>query len=528
MKNRLRVLVILLGVSGIFISCKKEAVQVQPKVESTAPIPQEIVKMAFDSTLVNSFFEKYPKLKAYEPEVKMLYRKHQFHYVWYDAKGLNQLANLLYGKINTIASEGVKTTIPYKGILMAIFQKDTTSKPSVTKELLISSSYFFYADKVFHGLNVKKRQELGWYLPRKKSSYVDYLDSLIVHPTLIDKDEKEMVGQYFRLKAMLQKYRDIKKTATWDSIPYDPKMDPIAVGDSLETVAKVRQHLFALGAIKTDSKSNVYDEEMAQGVLNYKKSMGMVATNKISAKMIKTLNVSLSTRIQTIKVNMERCRWISNDITKAKEYIVVNIPAYQLTYFKEGKPVLRSNVVVGKVMHETVVFSGMMQYIVFSPYWNVTPSIIKDEIAPAMKKNKNYLEEHDMEWNGGRIRQKPGPKNSLGLVKFLFPNSNNIYLHDSPAKSLFNEASRAFSHGCIRVAKPVELANEILKDDKNWTPEKIDAAMHAGKESWYTLKEKIPVYIGYFTAWVDDDNVIHFYDDVYKRDGRLAEQLFEK
>jgi murein L,D-transpeptidase YcbB/YkuD len=133
-----------------------------------------------------------------------------------------------------------------------------------------------------------------------------------------------------------------------------------------------------------------------------------------------------------------------------------------------------------------------------------------------------------MEWNNGTVRQKPGPKNSLGLVKFLFPNNNSIYLHDTPSKNLFNEEKRAFSHGCIRVAKPKELAIEILKDDKSWTPEKIDAAMHKGKESWYTLKNKIPVYIGYFTAWVDDNGEIHFYDDVYQRDDRLATMLFEE
>jgi murein L,D-transpeptidase YcbB/YkuD len=286
--------------------------------------------------------------------------------------------------------------------------------------------------------------------------------------------------------------------------------------------------LFVLGGLKTDSKSNVYDNAMADAVIEYKKSMGLVATNRISAKMLKTMNVSLADRIKTIMVNMERCRWIPSDITKGKEYIVINIPSYQLTYFKSGKPALRSNVVVGKIMNQTVVFSGMMKFIVFSPYWNVPKSILEKEIKPAIEKNKDYLEQHNMEWNNGQVRQKPGPKNSLGLVKFLFPNSNNIYLHDSPAKSLFDRSSRAFSHGCIRVAKPAELAKMILEDDKNWTPEKIDEAMQSGTESWYTLKNKIPVYIGYFTAWVDDEDVIHFYDDVYKRDGRLEELIFKE
>ena len=199
-----------------------------------------------------------------------------------------------------------------------------------------------------------------------------------------------------------------------------------------------------------------------------------------------------------------------------------------MSYYREGQAPFISDVVVGKDVHKTVVFSGMMKYIVFSPYWNVPKSIVKKEIEPGLAKNSNYLEEHDMERNGGQIRQKPGPKNSLGLVKFLFPNSNNIYLHDSPAKALFNRENRAFSHGCIRVAKAKELAYTILKDDKAWPQAKIDKAMNAGTEKWVTLKTKIPVFIGYFTAWVDSDGTVHFYDDIYKRDDRLAEMIFEK
>ncbi|MGC4041119.1 MAG: L,D-transpeptidase family protein [Flavobacterium sp.] len=240
------------------------------------------------------------------------------------------------------------------------------------------------------------------------------------------------------------------------------------------------------------------------------------------------MNIPVSERIKTIIVNMERCRWVSTDLGKAKEFIVVNIPSYRLNYFKDGKIALTSNVVVGNTMNKTVIFSGMMSYIVFSPYWNVTPNIIKTEILPAMKKDKDYLAKHNMEWNNGNVRQKPGPTNSLGLVKFLFPNTNNIYLHDTPSKSLFASEKRAFSHGCIRVEKPQELANLILQDDPYWTPEKIDKAMHKNKEVWYTLKDKIPVYIGYFTAFVDDEGTINFYKDIYQKDAQLAAMLVEE
>jgi murein L,D-transpeptidase YcbB/YkuD len=212
-------------------------------------------------------------------------------------------------------------------------------------------------------------------------------------------------------------------------------------------------------------------------------------------------------------------------MAKAKEYIFVNIPSYTLMFNRNGERVFESPVVVGKSMSKTVVFSGNMSFVVFSPYWNVPPSILKNEVLPGIKKDKNYLAKHNMEWYDGQVRQKPGKNNSLGKVKFIFPNSNNIYLHDSPVKNLYGRDSRAFSHGCVRVGKPRDLALEVLKDDPEWTPENIDKAMNSGKEKWVALKEKIPVHIGYFTAWVNESGEIYFYEDIYDRDDRLYDIL---
>ncbi|HTD93164.1 MAG TPA: L,D-transpeptidase family protein, partial [Chitinophagaceae bacterium] len=167
-------------------------------------------------------------------------------------------------------------------------------------------------------------------------------------------------------------------------------------------------------------------------------------------------------------------------------------------------------------------------YIVFSPYWNVPPSIIKNEVVPGIKKNKNYLANHNMEWNNGAVRQKPGPANSLGLVKFLFPNSYNIYLHDTPSKSLFSETNRAFSHGCIRLSEPKKMATYLLRKDPAWTNEKITKAMNSGTEKYVTLNPTIPVFIGYFTAWVDSEGRLNFRDDIYGHDKKMAEKMFEQ
>ena len=519
-KSIISLVVIAFCCSALLFSCKKEKVRSADEIES---------EHSFNSNLVAAFFEKHPKLKEYQPQVEKLYTKHSHHYLWYDDKGINEVGDLLYSKIRNLEEEGVTAEVPYKAQLDTVIENaESTSKPNADTELLISSLYFFYADKVFHGLDAKQSEELGWYLPRKKASYVDYLDSLLVRPSLINKDEKEVIGQYYRLREVLQQYRAIEKKGGWKAIAMDAKAKPFKRGDNDPLIAEIRTRLVAGGDLRSDSKSTEYDSDLEAGILNYKKRIGALPDATITPKLVASLSVPVSDRIRTIMVNMERCRWIPANLTKSTEYIVVNIPSYRLTYFKDGKTILLSDVVVGKDANKTVVFSGLMKYIVFSPYWNVPKSIVKKEIQPGIAKNKNYLEEHDMEYDGDNIRQRPGPKNSLGLVKFLFPNSNNIYLHDSPAKSLFNEESRAFSHGCIRVEKAKELANLILKEDKAWTPQKIDAAMQKGEEKWVTLKNKIPVYIGYFTAWVDSEGVVHFYEDIYNRDGRLASMILDK
>lgn len=518
---------IIVAVFLIF-SCKKND---GPNEKSISAVKTETdsSKIPFDSIQIPDFFAKYPLLAPYRSEVEELYSGRKYHYVWFDKNGINEIADLFYNKINNLADEGVLAKVPYKAQLDDIFENQKHSiHPNATTDILISSLYFYYASKVYGGLDSQKIKEIGWYLPQKKQSYVSYLDSLIVNPSLINKNNKEVLGEYYRLKEVLKKYREIEKKGEWNTISIDSGFTRLQPGDSTQMIAQIRQKLFVMGDLKTDSKSLKYDQELEEGVLNFKKRNGNTVTNIITKKNIESMNVSIAQRIKTIMVNMERCRWISNDVAKAKEFIVINIPAFKLTFFRDGKPELVSNVVVGKAMNKTVIFSADMRYIVFSPYWNVPASIIKNEIKPAMAKNSNYLAEHNMEWNGGNIRQKPGPKNSLGLVKFLFPNSNSIYLHDTPSKGLFKEEKRAFSHGCIRVEKPKELAEAILKYDKNWNPKKIEAAMNKGQETWYTLKEKIPVYIGYFTAWVTNDGEIHFYDDVYNRDETLASLIFEE
>ncbi len=485
--------------------------------------------LPFDSTLLPLFYKSYPELNRYRENVREIYRQHKYTDIWYDKLGMVEFGQTLYHKVKELNAEGVSSKFPYQEEISGIFENDVENKLSQTEtDMMLTNLYLFYAEKVFKGIDDTTTTAMGWLLPRKQVSYVVLLDSVMSDPSLMKRDDSVLFGQYYKLRDFLQKYREIEKNGGWQPIDLNPKLKAYKPGDSAKAIGQIRERLFITGEIKQNNQSNKYDDELAEAMNAYQLRNGYNPGKSILPKHIQEMNIPVDERIKKIIVNMERCRWISPEFARAREYIVVNIPSFKMTFLRNGKIELESPVVVGKNVTKTVIFSGMLSYVVFSPYWNLPQSIINKEVKPGMAKNSNYLEKHNMEWNNGQVRQKPGKNNSLGLVKFIFPNSNDIYMHDTPAKSLFSQERRAFSHGCIRVGRPRDLAIALLQDDPLWTPGKIDAAMHSGKEYTYVLKKKIPVYIGYFTAWVDLQGVIHFYDDIYDRDERLAALLFNE
>jgi murein L,D-transpeptidase YcbB/YkuD len=440
-----------------------------------------------------------------------------------------EFGHTLYSKVKAIAAEGVPTKFPYMDTVDGVFEdKGENTLTRTETELMLTNLYLFYAQNVYAGIAESSTKTIEWLLPRKQVAYAALLDSIMADPQKLNRDDTVLFSQYYKLRDVLRRYREIEKKGGWKSIDPAPGLKGYKPGETSQAIGQIRDRLFATGDIQQNNNSNRYDRELVDAVTRYQLRNGFKPDKSISPGLIRDMNVPVGERIKKIMVNMERCRWISPEFANAKEYIAVNIPSYTVTIVRNGKKGFESPVVVGKSATKTVTFSGMMNHVVFSPYWNPPQSIIAKEIKPKLIKNKNYLKTHNMEWNNGRIRQKPGRNNSLGLVKFIFPNSNDIYMHDTPAKSLFEKESRAFSHGCIRVGKPRDFAIEILKDDPNWTSAKIDAAMHAGKESRYSLKKKIPVYIGYLTAWVDSEGRINFYEDIYDRDGRLPSCLLVK
>jgi murein L,D-transpeptidase YcbB/YkuD len=259
-----------------------------------------------------------------------------------------------------------------------------------------------------------------------------------------------------------------------------------------------------------------------KAVENYQKRMGLPVNGKINIATIQEMNKPIEERIMQIMVNMERLRWVP--VQMEKDYLLVNIPEFKLHVFENNKQIWSSNVVVGKAVKQTSIFRDNVSQIIFNPYWDVPNSIYRKEIQPRL--SKNYLAKNNMERYNGGVRQKPGKDNALGKVKFLFPNNYNIYLHDTPSKNLFGETKRAFSHGCIRVENPLWLAQYLLRKDTSWTMEKINVILKTDKTFPVQVNPVVPVYIAYFTAWVDGAGEINFRNDLYGLDKKLTKEIF--
>lgn len=485
----------------------------------------------FDSLEIAAFLNRYPKLKKYEMDISTFYSHRNMAYAWFDKEGLIEHASSLTDRLRNLQYDGVNKELPYTQVLDSLIYEGSLDKVSnstvLNLELMLTARYFAFANIVWEGMDASVSRKSDWNLPRKKVSYEEFLDSLLeTAPEQIKELKRPVNRQYELLRKYLQHYSELDEEGKWFEIMAVNK--PLRPGDSSEVVAQIKKRLNDLGDLKINDGVQIYDAELEKAVKSFQQRYGLRDDGIIGKTTIVEMNVPFKERIKQLMVNMERSRWVPVGLNS--DYLVVNIPEFKLHVNSGDKLLWSCNIVVGKPIHKTAVFSGKLKYIVFSPYWNVPKSIVINEVLKDMRRDRNYLEKHNMEITGYRdgipeIRQKPGPDNSLGLVKFLFPNSYNMYLHDTPAKSLFNESSRAFSHGCMRIQEPFKLAQFLLKNDPSWDDEKINAAMNAGTERTVTLNESVPVFIVYFTAFVDRGGKINFRKDIYERDDRLAEMM---
>lgn len=351
---------------------------------------------------------------------------------------------------------------------------------------------------------------------------------------------------YQRTLAALQKYLRMAKDEVRDPLP--PVQKPIEPGQTYAGLDKLIRRLKFLGDLpqsaNVPAEAQIYSGEVVEAVKRFQVRHGIEADGKIGPQTIVEMNEPMSRRVEQLRLSLERWRWLPHELPEPP--IIVNIPEFKLRAIDApGKPALAMSVVVGKAMRtETPVLEEDMEYVVFWPYWNVPPSILRGEMIPKIVKDRSYLGRNGYEvatlpgtvvtdgavsdgvlsqLRAGKlmVRQKPGPKNALGLIKFIFPNDNNVYLHSTPAQALFGKARRDFSHGCIRVEDPKRLATWVLKNNPGWTKERIENAFAAGKEEQVKLTRTIPVLVLYATALAEEDGRVFFLKDIYGHDKAL-------
>jgi L,D-transpeptidase YcbB len=488
----------------------------------------------FDSVQLDNFLAKNQELEKFKEQYSAFYKQRNYQFAWIDVKGFDEqaihLANLVNNAVSDLQDSSIfigKFNASYNQVLVEGLENLETERILET-ELLLTGQFFNYVAKVYKGMDVNA-EELGWFIPRKKVDLGKLLDTVIKSKDYKVDSYLPFNSQYYKLREQLKIYYELQKKYSWDTFAVAPKM--YKKRDSSLYIKKIKTYLIRLGDLKANDTSKKFTAETEKAIKSFKKRFGLPIDATISKRFIQELNVPIRLRIEQLLVNLERARWLPAE--KDSNYIVVNIPEYKMHIFDSAVNKWDMNVIVGKAATSTVIFTGNLKHIVFSPYWRLPKSIIRNEIMPKYRKDKSYLERNGMEiYAKGDsfplIRQKPGPKNSLGNVKFLFPNSYDIYFHDTPERSLFGANDRSYSHGCIRVGEPAKLAQYLLRKDTTYKPNIIDSLMHLPKEKWVTLPKSVPVFLVYFTTWVDKGGKLNFRKDIYKHDEKMANKLFDR
>ena len=482
----------------------------------------------FDSSLIDSFLFKYKDFETVESELKYFYSVRKYALAWFNNNGITEQAEQLYNRMLHLKKDGLPDSTLYQTALITLFESDITDETRYEVDIMLTAQYFHYSRIIYEGLPEKVTTSLQWFIPRKKIALEALLDSLLQSPAADIFGHEPVYRQYPLLKAQLALYRQLAESDKGIMIIADKKL--YKPGDSSSFILSVKNKLEVLGDLTHNNKSNAFDTALQYAVKDFQKRHGITENGIIAPVFLKELNTSINDRIRQIIINMERCRWIPEKVVG--EYLVVNIPDFRLHAFLDGSLLWSMNVVVGRELRKTVVFNGEITHLVFSPYWNIPPGILRKDVLPAIRRNKNYLARNNMEiagYDGGapRIRQKPGKNNPLGGVKFMFPNSHLIYLHDSPSRSLFEKEDRAFSSGCVRLEDAEKLARYLLRHQPEWTGAAIENAMNAGKEQYVDLKKVMPVFLVYFTSWVDNNGKLNFRKDIYGRDKALHAMMYK-
>jgi murein L,D-transpeptidase YcbB/YkuD len=415
-------------------------------------------------------------------------------------------------------------------------------------DIRITASYFLFTTHLLEGrIRTAGAKDYIW---KRGAPHEDDVALLLMNDSkrelkkeLDDLQPKDL--QYKKLQKVLSEYRELEEND--DYLKKISDVVNLMPGDTSDHIPGIKKRLMLTKDLTPDKigrDSMVYDSALFHAVKRFQRRHGLEEDGVINKELAGYLNMPFRNMTDLIALNLERLRWQPH-LPMKETYIVVNVPEYMLRIYDNKKEIFKMRVVLGSEFNATPIFADTLKYIVFSPTWNVPKSILEEEFLPKLKADPSHysseftffkrgeeIDPTEEDWHAEDIDmaayqavQKPGPSNSLGNVKFIMPNNFNIYLHDTPADRLFNKKDRAFSHGCIRLEKPLELAEYLLSDQKRWNKKSLAGLMQLNEPKHVNLKKNYPVHIVYRTAWVDDQGLINFRKDIYGHDERQLAQL---
>ncbi|MCZ6865385.1 MAG: L,D-transpeptidase family protein [Candidatus Dadabacteria bacterium] len=570
----------------------KEVEKPSPQTQnfSTAKVSQVTRQKIRGSKYAPKILIQTKNIKAYKTLPK-LYEERNYVPLWIENGGPSSQA---YEMIEIIRNSDNEALDPdYYNIseiesILKRIEQDRNSGDSYEAldlaelELLLSNSFLTYTHDLHYGRVRAEQINLELLSGERPVN----LPKLLVTAIETDQVQGTLEGllpkypMYAKLRISLKEYREIAAKGGWQPVAYGDKFKKGARGQRVLALSK---RLKVTGELDSSIPgSEVFDDSLDQAVRKYQQRNGLYVDGVVGKSTIESLNVLVEERISQIELTMERWRLLPQYL--GNRYILVNIANYHLYGVENNNDSINMRIVVGKPQWNTPMFSEEMTHLIINPYWNIPPSIVKDDIAPRIKEDPEYMAKRNIDALGlkapekilveeneivevsenveavevvdgnnpeerklsdaeaeniqaqkeyiskvlsgkYRLRQNPGPGNPLGRIKFLFPNKHSIYLHDTPNRGFFKKAQRNFSHGCIRVEKPLELAEFVLFSNPDWTQSTVQSSINRGRTKTVHLDEAITVYILYFTTWVDNEGSVNFHKDIYGLDKTLYNAL---
>jgi len=487
------------------------------------------------------------------------YERRLYHAAWSDERGPTRLADDLIDALRRADLEGLRSEDYHlAGIeaVLAAVRADAKRGPALAPDrwaeldLLLTDAFLVYGAHLLAGRVNPETLRPEWVSNRRTADIAVVLQAALASGNIagaLEALDPPEVG-YRRLREALARYRELAAAGGWPAIPEGATLH---AGDRGAAVSALRQRLRLEDGIVGEPETqdgDLFSAELEQALEEFQRRHGLTADGVVSAATRAELNVPVERRVEQLELNLERWRWLPKDL--GRRHIIVNIAAFELEVMDGDSLVMSMRVVVGRPFDRTPVLSDTMRYLVLNPYWHVPSNIATTELLPKLKRDPSYLARYRLRvfpnsrldaqevdpatvnWSTVSaahfpylLRQDPGPRNALGRIKFMFLNKYHVYLHDTPARPLFEETQRDFSHGCIRIQHPIELAVYLLRNDPRWDRDALLAALDDAEDRTVPLPEAMPIHLLYWTAWADADGTIQFRRDIHDRDAPLFTAL---